>query len=591
MFGRLPLVAIAVVSITLVAGGQGNTDVRTYDVTIPDEWKSLLSAGKLSVIGSPFYGARYPGFGLSPLVRINWSLNNLTPDPLCVEVDYRSKTTLGKPKTGFGRIFYVLAPKEERVIDDIVPVFSAKTPVRFSIRMETVWRRHTEPPPSAKHTLVTTDPLSASGGPDKDIFKSGITQDHFAIRSVELTYSEEEGNALRIDVRNETDKEIPLGILVAVADPELGKDGPVFSAHFRQHQTNVPASSEAKICLPYSVPPTGPNPMLAFTLFEPWGDSMPATSYNDPYRGEPLRNIRPIYWGSFDLRQAAASGNCLLPKFVPAEERAYLTEAKRSKHFLFVYRPGSYVEQNLPAIIQEQEKAYDELRSVLGIDLPYMIVIELYPDMEAKGIGSGSRSSYANTASASRFCEVYNENLKGAPYHELAHIFSQWFCLSTPGKTEGGSAYGAYGLTEGFAGYFERGRDIQRPKEAARKALETNQLSPLAEILLSQKTTEPIPALVDFLLKKDVEKFKEFYIDVTNAKGDQDLQKASKEIYGKTLGELEEEWHEYLKAPGGIGNYLIALPFFAAFVCFKTSRFESRNPLAWLLPSKITSLR
>ena len=56
-------------------------------------------------------------------------------------------------------------------------------------------------------------------------------------------------------------------------------------------------------------------------------------------------------------------------------------------------------------------------------------------------------------------------------------------------------------------------------------------------------------ALLYFLLNKDVEKFKKFYVRVLAKPTQAGLQDAAKAAYGKSLEALEKEWHEHLKTP------------------------------------------
>ncbi len=532
----MPLyVAVFLASIT----NCGSTDVtRSYDVAVPEEWKSYISAGKLTVIGSPFYGVRKPGrrSGLTPVVRINWSLKNLTSGPLNVEVNYWSKMTTDTWKSGYG-VSYALGPKEERIIDDIMPVVSAQTPVKCFIRMERLRRSQGVPDLVARETVVATDPLPVSHVPHNGTGMTKEKNKHFTVKDVRLAHSKEDGNVLLVHARNNTGKELPLGLSVGVADPKQRDRIPRGTHAWRgttlsaESMTKVAARSDARISLPYSVPPVGPDPLLAFALYEVPRDVL---TTQDVLRKQ---DIRPFYWGWYNLRQAVERKACVLPIYVPVKERANLTEEKRSKHFLFRYRPGSYAEQQLPTIIREREEAYELLSTALDMEIRRGSIVDLYPDMEAKGLGSGTTYTPANcgvTKSGDWIMEeVYNETMKIPPGHELAHIFAFTF----------GRA--ADGLMESFAVYFESGTDVARARETVQGKLREGTLPPLGEILLLEGICDELVTVVDFLLKKDVEKFKRFY--AATASGD--LEKVSKEVYGENLKALEEEWHLFLKGP------------------------------------------
>ena len=59
---------------------------KAYEVTLPESWKPYVSAGKLTVVGAPFYGVRSRMFAVEPHVRIRWSWKNLTSEPVVVRV-------------------------------------------------------------------------------------------------------------------------------------------------------------------------------------------------------------------------------------------------------------------------------------------------------------------------------------------------------------------------------------------------------------------------------------------------------------------------------------------------------------------------
>jgi hypothetical protein len=69
---------------------------------------------------------------------------------------------------------------------------------------------------------------------------------------------------------------------------------------------------------------------------------------------------------------------------------------------------------------------------------------------------------------------------------------------------------------------------------------------------LSESSSEELVGLIDFLLKKDVERFKKLYVCVTSAKHLADLEKAYQQIYGIDLESLEKQWHEFLDEPNDI---------------------------------------
>lgn len=272
---------------------------------------------------------------------------------------------------------------------------------------------------------------------------------------------------------------------------------------------------------------------MVFTLFKPRDDNVKSGE-----RDSRKWDMMLVSYGSFNLNQAAERKECVIPVHAPVEERAKLTEQRKSEHFLFRFRPGSYAEQNIEKAISEREEAYEKLSKVLQMELPVTVTIDLYPDMEAKGLGSGTTWTPANTRSNKHICEVHNEAYQCDPYHELAHIFSYHFQNYSSNRG---------GIVEAFAAYFEpHNMQVDIVKDTLQKRLREGKLSSLDKVLQSDSSGEELVMVIDFLLKKDVEKFKMFYVCVTRSQKRANLEKASQEIYGTDLKDLEKQWHEFI---------------------------------------------
>ena len=87
---------------------------------------------------------------------------------------------------------------------------------------------------------------------------------------------------------------------------------------------------------------------------------------------------------------------------------------------------------------------------------------------------------------------------------------------------------------------------VDRVKETLQKRLREGKLSSLDKVLQSDSSGQELVMVIDFLLKKDVEKFKKFYVYVTRSQKKADLEKASQRIYGTFLKDLEKQWHEFI---------------------------------------------
>ncbi len=135
---------------------------RSYEVSTPQSWGRYLSVGKFTVIGDPFLGIRDKFFGLCPVLRVRWPLENLSAEPLYLKVSYRGKNPTGPGGTGYG-VGYVLAPHERRTIEDIVPVFSAKVAAPLKVYLVKLRTPKKDLSPAERHLGVTTVLLKATG--------------------------------------------------------------------------------------------------------------------------------------------------------------------------------------------------------------------------------------------------------------------------------------------------------------------------------------------------------------------------------------------------------------------------------------------
>jgi hypothetical protein len=394
---------------------------------------------------------------------------------------------------------------------------------------------------AATKVVVRVDPFRTGEASDGDIALTKIDNQDFDIEEVQLAHSEEKGNQVLFKARNKTEEDLLIGAYVAVNDPINIETKGVLArprGFFSESVETVPAKNAAVIRIPYKIGPVGPAPVLVFTLFKPHKD---IATFGE--RDRRKWDVGLVCYGSFNLRPAEERGECVIPVHAPVEERAKLTAQRQSKHFLFRYRPGSDAEGNIEKIIREREEAYDRLSSVLQMQLPKTVTIDLYPDMEAKGLGSGTTWTPCNTRTNTHICEVYSQAYQCDAYHELAHIFSYHF-------PDYGSNRG--GIVEAFAAYFEpHNMPVGETKETLKGKLREGKLSSLGEILLSDNSSEELVLVIDFLLKKDSEKFKRFYVRVTLAKKHKDLEKAVRQIYQTSLEGLEQQWHQFLNESNG----------------------------------------
>lgn len=527
---------------------------RDYPVDLPDAWKSYVSAGTLTVVGSPFYGVRcQKWFAGWPHVQIQWSLKNLTDKPLELRFQYKGGRVTGGGQTGHA-LWYRLAPHENLAVDDLIPVMSAVVPE--VLRVMPMELRHSggEVTLADPHALVTTDPIPPQARQQMVVHTKNEQTARLVLQKARLAKSQTDGNLLELTVVNRAKTTLPLVVFAAAGDTArtdtVDRTNFVETSRFFEARQQIGPDSQCVVRLPFSVPNSGPKPLLVFTLFAPVGN---AAAADRPLQQE---DMTPVCWGSFDLKEAANQSLVILPAYEPIEERVKLTSQTRSEHFVFRYRPRSYAHEHIQAAVQARERAYQELKNVLRMELPKRVTIDLYNDMEAKGVGSGTYYTPANTVSDTQIAEVYNEDYQCDPHHELAHLFA----YSIPGR---GKLPDNWCLSEAFAGRFETGtrQSLGLARATLKQQLAAGKLKPLDQILLRQADTKQVrenPDLqacivfLEFAAGRDIEQFKKFYVaTATDASTPQDLEAICQRVLNMSLKQLERQWQSYLAEPRG----------------------------------------
>lgn len=175
-----------------------NTE-RTYDLTIPEVWKQTISVGELTVDCNAFYGV--PWFlGLYPVVRLNLPVENLTTDKLYLKVNCRTESKIeGYGNSGMGS-YYMLEPREKRLIDTIAPIASVTRPIRFVLSMGQP-HHHLESRPSAGTRVVTIDPFTIPAVTSGNIEQTNVDNKYFVVKEVQLAHSKEQGNLVVLKCR------------------------------------------------------------------------------------------------------------------------------------------------------------------------------------------------------------------------------------------------------------------------------------------------------------------------------------------------------------------------------------------------------
>jgi len=530
----------------------GITLTRDYPVDLPNEWKPFVSCGKLTVVGSPFYAVRsHKWFAGWPHVQIRWSLKNLTDKPLELRVQYKSQRATGGHKSGFS-MTYRLSPHQDLAIDDLVPVMSAVVPEIVYILPEELRNPGGKVIPADGQAIVTTDPIPPQASQQMAVHAKDANGSRLVVKEAKLVRSQDGQNVLELAVANREKTALPLVVFAAAGDTArtdtADRTNAVEAGQFFEARQQVEPGGQCVVRVPFSIPSNGPNPLLVFTLFE--------VTENLPAAGKPIEreDVTPVCWGGFDLKKAANQAQVSLPAYEPVEERVKLTSQTRSEHFVFRYRERSYAQEHIQAAVQAREKAYQELKKVLKMDLPKIVTIDLYNDMEAKGVGSGTYYTPANTVNDTHIAEVYNDSYHCDPHHELAHLFA----YNLPGR---GRLPDNECLTEAFAVRLESGahENVEQTRTALKGRLAAGKLMPLSDLLLAQKDgkqtrynqdTEACMVFLEFLAGRDIEQFKKFYPAIaTNASTVQDLESICHTTLNISLQQLEQQWHKYLTTP------------------------------------------
>ena len=509
-------------------------------ITIPEEWKSSISIGDLIIDCNAFYNAPWE-FGLFPVVRVYLPVENLTTKTLYLKINYRTESIIkGYGNSGMG-VCYTLGPEQKRLIDAIVPIASATRPIRFLSRMYEP-RYDFDESTTSQTAIFKIDPFIIKNPQSNVTNLKKVKNAFFEVNEINLSHTQSLGNLVNFQVKNLTNQDLTLGYNISVNDPENLETKSVLSrprGFFIYQTETIPANGLKNISAPYDIPVVCPEPVLSFMIFKPNVDVTNSNKHDSRRRDVILAG-----YGSFNLNQASEQKICVIPVYPSTEERANLTMQKESKHFLFRYRPDSYAEKNIDKAINDREEAYQKLSEVLKMELPEIVTIDLYPDMEAKGLGSGTTWTPANTRNNKHICELYNEGYQIDPYHELAHIFSFHF----PGFN---SSKG--GIVEAFAAYFETNNMSVGPtKQLLKERLNEGKLPSLIEVLQSENSGEELAILIDFLLNKDVEKFKKFYVLVTQSQKKASIEQTIRQVYEIETKELEKQWHEYINQDNNI---------------------------------------
>jgi hypothetical protein len=228
-----------------------------------------------------------------------------------------------------------------------------------------------------------------------------------------------------------------------------------------------------------------------------------------------------------------------------------------SEHFRIYFFPASLAARDVSAIAAQRESAFRKISELLGVAYPEPIRLFFFPDGETKKRETGHTGD--GWAFDRTIVEVYNEQTKLDPYHELTHILA--------GRLGNPPAL----FNEGFAVYVSElmgadalkalgspGKKVDEAVVAHRnegKFIPLDKLFAFADI--GPEESQPTisypeaASFVKFLIANyQLEKFRQAYKSLENSDNPATIHKNEqtfRQIYGKLPSELEPEWLNSLR--------------------------------------------
>ncbi len=245
-----------------------------------------------------------------------------------------------------------------------------------------------------------------------------------------------------------------------------------------------------------------------------------------------------------------------LGKQNPAADVTRLFERHDTKHFQIYCARTSPAAQNVEAIGNEREAAYEKVSQLLGVEYPEPIILALYSDPESKR--HDTRHIGDGLARGNNMVEIYG---KIDPYHELTHVLA--------GRLGDPPAI----LNEGLAVYVSESMGADALKQLGSPGLKLDdavaahqkqgQFILLDELFTftdigpdSSRPTISYPeagSFVKFLiLNYGLEKFRQAYKSLENGDSADTIRKnreAFRTIYGKFPADMERGWLATLPSP------------------------------------------
>jgi hypothetical protein len=234
---------------------------------------------------------------------------------------------------------------------------------------------------------------------------------------------------------------------------------------------------------------------------------------------------------------------------------------RRTPHFDIYCARGSTADKDMDRIAREREKAYAEIRALLGDPQEVRIRLVFFEDeaTEFREVGhQGMGWAFAHT-----IVEVYGGNNHLDPYHEITHILARGKGTPPALFVEGLAIYVSQRLGGHALEHLGGGR--ASTEERVRALQDAGQLIGLEELLtyaeIGTPETRPYVAyaqagsFVKFLIEQYGRgKFLQAYQTLVSSNNEKVLKRnveALEQIYGTTIKELERQWLQAVRNGAG----------------------------------------
>lgn len=232
-------------------------------------------------------------------------------------------------------------------------------------------------------------------------------------------------------------------------------------------------------------------------------------------------------------------------------------ERHKTKHFEIYFESGSTAAREIETIAAMREKGYVEIAELIGFNKDEVVRVFLFEDQQSKWLATGHQG--LGWAVGKTLVEIYSDDTKLDPYHELTHILMRHYGSPPAAFNEGFAVYVAERLGAKALKYLS-GKGDETLDQRARQLLEEDDWIPLSDLLsyteIGSKESRPRVAyplagsLVKYLIDQyGMEVFLDAYrilqCSANEAVGRENQERLSA-ICGRDLTAIENSWKEAL---------------------------------------------